>query len=144
MSVNKVKNKYLVLSTEFSVQCDQGKTIYARLSDYPYGLFTDKKAIHVIDEAKYQNHYPFFYMAVSHPELINSKDDLLITYSINNYGPCLEGLSEWQNESRPLSTEGCEQAYHLLLYPVRDKKIYKGPPFEVFLDFSQNILWSPL
>jgi hypothetical protein len=91
MSVNKVKNKYLVLSTEFSIQCDQGKTIYARLSDYPHGPFSEKKAIHVIDEAKYQNHYPFFYMAISHPELINSKNELLITYSINNYGPCLEG-----------------------------------------------------
>jgi hypothetical protein len=29
-------------------------------------------------------------MAISHSELINSKDELLITYSINNYGPCFE------------------------------------------------------
>ena len=79
------------MSTEFSVQCDQGKTIYARLSDHVTGPFTEKKAIHIIDEAKVENHYPFFYMAIAHPELTNDKNELLITYSINNYGPCLKG-----------------------------------------------------
>ena len=91
MSVNKVKDKYVVLSTEFSIQCDQGKTIYARIGDHITGPFTKKMPIYTLEDIKYQNHYPFYYMAISHPELINDKNELLITYSINNYEPCIEG-----------------------------------------------------
>lgn len=91
MSVSKVKDKYVVFSTEFSIQCDQGHHIYIRHSDHITGPFTEKKAIHSIDEAKVDNHYSFFYMAIGHPELTDNKNQLLITYSINDYGPCLKG-----------------------------------------------------
>ena len=90
MSVNKVKDKYVVLSTEFSVACDQGHHIYARVSNSITGPFSEKKAIHSIDEAKFNGHYPFFYIAVAHPQHINDKNELLITYSINDYSPCLK------------------------------------------------------
>lgn len=58
-------------------------------SNHVTGPFTGRKAIHSIDEAKADHHYPFFYAAIAQPELINEKNELLITYSINDYGPCL-------------------------------------------------------
>ena len=91
MAVSIVKGKILVTSTDFSMACDQGHTIYARHSDHVTGPFTPKKAIHSIDEAKEDGHYPFFYMAIAHPELTNDKNELLITYCINSYEPCIKG-----------------------------------------------------
>lgn len=88
ITVSKVKNKYLMLSTALSVGCDQGKTIYAQVSDTPTGPFTTEKLLYTLDDTV-NGHYPFFYLAAAHPEYINSKDELLITYCINGYGTCV-------------------------------------------------------
>jgi len=36
-----------------------------------------------------EGHHPFFYLPVAHPEFLDEKGDLLVTYSINGYEPCL-------------------------------------------------------
>ena len=89
MSVNvcKVRNKFLLVTTEFSVSCDQGRKIYLSTSDAPAGPFSQRKKIFTVDAAV-DGHYPFFYGAVQHPEFI-SADGLLITYCINGYEPCV-------------------------------------------------------
>lgn len=88
----KLKNKYVLLTTEFSVGCDQGKEIYSYTSDNPYGPFTNKKTIWKVDDTL-NGHYPFFYIAVAHPEYDNGKDEMLITYCINGYGDCVQTCS---------------------------------------------------
>lgn len=88
MYMCKVKNKYVLLSTEFSLNCDAGKKIYAATSSNPAGPFTERKVIYIIDDKK-QGHTPFFYGPLAHPEYINSKNELLIDYSINGYAPCI-------------------------------------------------------
>ena len=88
--VSKVKDKYLLLSADFSLGCDQGKNIYASTSNSPTGPFSEKKLIYTIADTV-QGHYPFFYLPIAHPEFINAKDELLINYSINGYGTCIEG-----------------------------------------------------
>lgn len=40
--VSKVNGKYLLLSTQLSVACDQGKEIYASVSEHPAGPFSEK------------------------------------------------------------------------------------------------------
>jgi len=84
----KIRGKYLYLSTEFSLACDNGKAIYSSTSDKITGPFTKRKVIYTIPDDK-EGHRPFFYGPDAHPEYINSKDELLITYSINGYAPCI-------------------------------------------------------
>jgi hypothetical protein len=86
--VCKVKNRYLLTTSQFSVACDQGNTIYMGISEKPTGPFSPLKSIYTIED-KYEGHTPFFYLPAAHPEFINSKNELLITYSINGYNPCV-------------------------------------------------------
>ena len=87
VNVCKVRNQFLLVTTEFSVACDQGRRIYVAVSDKPTGPFSPRKEIFTVDDAV-QGHYPFFYSAVAHPEFINA-DGLLVTYCINGYAPCV-------------------------------------------------------
>jgi hypothetical protein len=84
----KVKDMFLLTTTAFSVACDQGKEIYMASSSSPTGPFSPLKTIYKLDDV-YEGHYPFFYLAVAHPEFINEKNEILVTYSINGYEPCV-------------------------------------------------------
>ncbi len=86
--VCKVKSKYVLITTEFSVGCDQGKNIFAATANNPYGPFESQHSIWQLDDTL-QGHYPFFYIANPHPEYDNGKNELLITYCINGYGDCV-------------------------------------------------------
>lgn len=87
VNVCKVKNQFLLLSTEFSVACDQGREIYLSVSDRPTGPFSPRRKIFTVDDAV-QGHHPFFYLAMAHPEFLDASG-LLITYCINGYEPCV-------------------------------------------------------
>jgi hypothetical protein len=84
----KVKNFFLLTTSAFSVACDQGREIYIATSKSPTGPFSALKAIYKLDDL-YEGHYPFFYFAVAHPEFINDKNEIIVTYSINGYEPCV-------------------------------------------------------
>lgn len=86
-NVCKIKNKFILITTEFSLGCDQGKNIYTQTSANPYGPFINRKDIWQIDDML-NGHYPFFYLANPHPEFDNGKNELLVTYCINGYGIC--------------------------------------------------------
>ena len=87
-NICKIKNKYILITTEFSVGCDQGKNIYSYTSEQPYGPFINKNIIWTVNDTL-QGHYPFFYLANAHPEYDNGKEELLITYCINGYDNCV-------------------------------------------------------
>lgn len=87
VNVCKVKDKFLLITTEFSVACDQGRNIYVMTSHSPTGPFSSRRKIYTVDDTV-NGHHPFFYGAAPHPEFINS-DGLLITYCINGYEPCV-------------------------------------------------------
>lgn len=86
----KVKDKYLLISSELSVGCDQGNEIYVSVSDRVTGPFSESKSLYTIDDIV-QGHYPFFYVPVAHPQFINDQEEMLITYNVNGYGTCVEG-----------------------------------------------------
>ncbi len=88
VNVCRVRGKFLLFSTEFSVGCDQGRQIFVSVSDNPTGPFSPPQSVFTIDDAV-QGHHPFFYAANAHPEFINAQDELLVTYCINGYEPCL-------------------------------------------------------
>lgn len=83
-----VKDRVLLVSSELSVGCDQGKAIYTSISDKVTGPFPSKRKIYTIDDTV-RGHYPFFYLAAAHPEYLDEDKRLLFTYSINGYGRCL-------------------------------------------------------
>ncbi|MEP6513167.1 MAG: RICIN domain-containing protein [Parafilimonas sp.] len=87
-AVVKYGNKYICISTEFSVGCDQGSHIYAAWSSSPTGPFTTRKIFYEIPD-RLQGHIPFFYTPNAHPQFQNAADELLITYDINGYGDCV-------------------------------------------------------
>ena len=87
VNVCKVQARFLLVTTAFSVACDQGREIYFATSDGPTGPFSPRQKIFTVDDAV-DGHQPFFYSAVPHPEFINSQG-LLITYCINGYAPCV-------------------------------------------------------
>jgi hypothetical protein len=92
--VCKVKERFLLSTSAFSMGCDQGRDIYVSTSSQPTGPFSPLKKIFTIDDT-YQGHYPFFYFPVAHPEFINKRNELLMVYSINGYEPkvsaCIKG-----------------------------------------------------
>ncbi len=85
--VCKVKSKYILTTSEFSVACDQGTKIFCATSDSPTGPFSTRKPVYEIDDTV-KGHRPFFYLPVAHSEFINDRNELLLTYSINGYEPC--------------------------------------------------------
>lgn len=87
-NVCKIKNKFVLITTEFSIGCDQGKNIYTQTADNSFGPFINRKAIWQLDDLL-EGHYPFFYLANPHPEYENGKNELLVTYCINGYGTCV-------------------------------------------------------
>jgi hypothetical protein len=86
--VCRVKNKFVLLTSAFSVACDQGKEIYAATSSNPTGPFSEKKPIFTLDDMV-EGHFPFFYLPAAHPEFVDEKNELLVTYCINGYEPCV-------------------------------------------------------
>lgn len=86
--VSKVKNTYILISSERSLGCDQGKKIFSSISNSPTGPFSDRKEIYTIEDTV-QGHYPFFYGVMAHTEYVNKNNELLLTYCINGYNPCI-------------------------------------------------------
>jgi len=85
----KFRNRYLLITTEFSVGCDQGRNIFIATSNRPGGPFTDQHSVWQVDDTL-NGHFPFFYIANAHTEFENREKELLITYCINGYGDCVE------------------------------------------------------
>ncbi len=88
LHICRLGKKWLLTTSAFSVAADQGKEIFVATSDTPTGPFSSLKSIYSVSD-RYEEHSPFFYFPISHPELINEKNELLITYSINGYEPAV-------------------------------------------------------
>lgn len=95
--VCQVKNTVLLVSSDLSIGCDGGKSIYTATSSGLTGPFTSPERIYTIDDTL-QGHYPFFYSVVAHPEFLRGSQRnghapdsqaLLFTYCINGYGTCV-------------------------------------------------------
>jgi hypothetical protein len=84
--VSEVGATTLLVSSDLSMGCDGGKSIYTSTSASLTGPFTSPQRIYTIDDTL-QGHYPFFYSVVAHPEFLTNS--LLFTYCINGYGTCV-------------------------------------------------------
>lgn len=89
ISVSYVNTKYVMISTNFNMQCDGGTAIYGAASSSPTSGW-DAIATNVIYNIpdRLQGHTPFFYTPCIHPEF-NANNEFLFTYCINTYQPCV-------------------------------------------------------
>ena len=88
LHVCRVRHKILLTTSALSLACDQGREVFMATTTNPVGPFTSLKKMFTVDD-EYDGHYPFNYFPVAHPEFVNASGELLVTYSINNYEPCL-------------------------------------------------------
>ncbi|RCH55603.1 hypothetical protein DJ568_06840 [Mucilaginibacter hurinus] len=112
--VAKVRDKYVLVSTEFSVGCDQGKRIYLATADSPIGPFTKNKVIYTIDDVV-DGHYPFFYAPILHPEYINDKNEVLLTYAVNGYPGCIPSHVNYRSNPDHYRLRGVRIPYSVIL-----------------------------
>lgn len=87
VSVCRIENRFVLISSEFSVACDQGKEIYLSTSGSTTGPFGPWRKVYTIDDT-WRGHFPNFYLPVAHPELSSAVAGLVVTYCINGYEPC--------------------------------------------------------
>jgi hypothetical protein len=113
--VSKIKNKILLLSSALSINCDSGTEIYSSVSDAVSGPFSDKKQIYVIDD-RLNGHSPFFYSGIAHPEYVNEKDEILVTYAINGYGTCVPDCLNNRLDPNVYRLRGIRVPYELLIH----------------------------
>ncbi|MBE7177515.1 MAG: hypothetical protein INR69_13985 [Mucilaginibacter polytrichastri] len=89
LQVSRIGGQIVILTSEFSMDCDMGKQIFVSSAKKITGPFSEKKSIYSIPD-RYKGHSPFFYAANAHPQFINDRNEVLITYAINGYGKCAD------------------------------------------------------
>ena len=87
-SIRKVRNKYIFLTQEAGKNCNTGTKIYAQTAANPWGTFLNYQLIHTIQD-NLSGVSPVTYGVTLHPQYLNSSDEVLITYSVNGYAPCI-------------------------------------------------------
>ncbi len=87
-SIQKIDKNYVKVFSDLSTKCNEGKKIYFQTSIKPEGPFSNKKELWQIDDLD-QGNSPVFYQAHLHPQMTNSKSEVLLTYCINGYSPCV-------------------------------------------------------
>lgn len=86
--VRQVKNKYLLITQESGFACNKGRTIYGQVAHDPWGPFQNYKTIYTVGDLT-GNISPACRQAIIHPHTLNAAGEVLMTYSINGYAPCL-------------------------------------------------------
>jgi hypothetical protein len=87
-SIRLIKNKYVLLTQEAGKTCNYGNKIYAQTSALPYGGFQNYHLLHTLTDSLNGN-TPASYGITIHPQFLNNADELLVTYAINGYEPCI-------------------------------------------------------
>lgn len=94
-SVAYLNGKYILMTMDQGFNCDPNRNIYISTSTSPTGPFTTETMVYTILEY-FKGQYTRYYTPIIHPEFVNGRNELLLTYSVN-FSAC--GL------------DGCEGAY---------------------------------
>jgi hypothetical protein len=84
-----VRGTYVLTSGSLSVAADGGYDIFMATSDKSTGPFSQLTKVWTVDDT-YRGHIPFWYIPEAHPEFVNDRDEILVTYSINGYEPAVK------------------------------------------------------
>jgi hypothetical protein len=77
-----VNGKYVMVVMDQGFNCDNTRNIYTATSNSPTGPFTARTQVYTIKEYLYGN-YARYYTPAIHPESVNGRNELLVTYCLN-------------------------------------------------------------
>lgn len=88
-SVAFVNGKYVLMTMDQGFDCADQRSIYIATSSSITGPFTARTKVYTIQE-NLNGGYARYYTPVVHPEHVNGRNELLLTYSLN-YSACNKG-----------------------------------------------------
>jgi hypothetical protein len=77
-----VNGKYVLVTMDQGFNCDNSRNIYTATATSPTGPFSARKQVYTIKEYLYGN-YARYYTPAIHPESVNGRNELLVTYCLN-------------------------------------------------------------
>jgi hypothetical protein len=87
-SIRQVKNKFILLTQSAGKACNKGAEIYSQTSANPWGTFLNYQLLHTITD-QLDSVSPVTYGVTLHPQFLNADNEVLITYAMNGYSPCI-------------------------------------------------------
>jgi hypothetical protein len=87
-SIQKTKSKYILLTQQAGKACNKWLEIYSHTAANPWGAFLNGQLIHTISDSL-SGATPATYGVSLHPQFLNASDEILVTYALNGYEPCL-------------------------------------------------------
>jgi hypothetical protein len=82
IAVAYANGKYVLMTMDQGFNCDSSRNIYMATATSPSGPFTARTLVYTIKEYVYGN-YARYYTPAIHPESVNGRDELLVTYCLN-------------------------------------------------------------
>ncbi|MBT1688631.1 RICIN domain-containing protein [Dawidia soli] len=82
VAINYVNGKYVMITMDQGFNCDAPRNIYTATSTSPTGPFTTAVEVYKINDY-FQGQYTRYYTPNVHPTFTNGRNELLITYSVN-------------------------------------------------------------
>jgi hypothetical protein len=83
--VSYLNGKYILMTMDQGFLCDDKRNIYIATADKPTGPFTPLKKVYEIREYLYGK-YARYYTPAIHPQAVNGRNELLLTYCLNFSG----------------------------------------------------------
>lgn len=77
-----VNGKYVMVTMDQGFNCNNSRNIYTATATSPTGPFSVRKQVYTIKEYLYGN-YARYYTPAIHPESVNGRNELLVTYCLN-------------------------------------------------------------
>ena len=95
LAMNYVNGKYVMVTMDQGFNCDNTRNIYTATSNSPTGPFTNKTMVYKINDY-FQGQFTRYYTPNIHPQFVNGRNELLITYSVNQsacgVNDCINGF----------------------------------------------------
>jgi hypothetical protein len=89
-TISYLNGKYVMMSMDQGFNCETKRDIYISTATSPTGPFTAQKYIYTINEYL-GGKYARYYTPAIHPESVNGRNELLLTYCLNFSGCDLDG-----------------------------------------------------
>ncbi|RYE18807.1 MAG: hypothetical protein EOP51_21185 [Sphingobacteriales bacterium] len=93
VTVNYVNGKYVLMSMDQGFNCETKRDIFIATANRPTGPFTTAKYIYTIQEY-FAGKYARYYTPSIHPESVNGRNELLLTYSLGFSGCGVESCQD--------------------------------------------------
>lgn len=87
-SIRKVRGKYILLTQQAGKACNTGTALYSSIGAEAWGPFNNPVTLHQIGD-KLNGITPITFGACLHTAWLNADNEILITYSLDGYSPCV-------------------------------------------------------